>query len=424
MPNDIKPRWANRIALVATLLLPLFLMYGRAIAEMLIAVADLAFLWTCWRDRSWRWLRARWVIVGGLWWAWLILCSLPGIGAGGVPSLLQALAVGRYLLFVAALEHQVLRDAMPRIWLGRVLAACAVWIGLNSWLQFATGQNVAGLGRWMDGELTGPFEKPRAGAPLSRLIFPAMLPAIRRSRLLAAISAIAAVGTIVLIGQRMPLLLTLLVLVVSALLLRRLRTIMILTIAAGAILLASTAVISPPSFRRLVTKFSDQMEHFGESPYGLLAGRALVMAEAHPLLGRGFFGFRTGCNNPEYAHGFAWEGKYAADGGGPDGCNIHPHNHYLEALTDAGIPGLVLFSTLMVLWLGGMLRRLGPDPDPARVGLFVAAFIHEWPLASASSFFAMDTGGWLVVFVGAGLAYARAASKTAAMSPELSIPST
>ena len=25
-------------------------------------------------------------------------------------------------------------------------------------------------------------------------------------------------------------------------------------------------------------------------------------------------------------------------GGGLDGCNIHPHNHYLQALTDAGVP--------------------------------------------------------------------------------------
>ena len=420
MPNALP----TRLALAATLLLPLFLMYGRAIAEMLIVLVDLVFLLHCMRGRDWRWLRAAWVIVGGLWWGWLILCSLPGIGPSGEPSLLQALAVGRYLIFVAALEHLVMRDAAPRLWLGRALAACAVWIGANAWLQFATGSNIIGAGRWMDGELTGPFEKPRAGAPMSRLIFPAMLPAIRRSRWFAALVTVLSVGTVVLIGQRMPLLLTVLGLVVSGLLLRRVRMTMVVALVACAGIVAASAVVSPPSFRRLVTKFSDQMAHFGESPYGLLAGRALVMAEAHPVLGRGFFGFRTGCNNPEYAHGYAWQGRYEADGGAAEGCNIHPHNHYLEALTDGGIPGLVLFSTLMVLWLAGMLRHLGRDPDPARVGLFVAAFIHEWPIASASSFFAMDTGGWLVVFVGLGLAYARAAASTAPISPDGSTPST
>ncbi len=427
--------WSQRVAIAALLLLPVFLMYGRAIADMLIAVIGLSFLVQCALDRDWAWLRAPWVIVGGIWWAWLVICSLPGIGSGGNQSLGQALVTVRFLILAAALEYQVLRTLEARRWLGQVLAACVIWIGGNALLQFAIGKNVGGWPRWGDGELTGPFEKPRAAAPLSRLIFPVVLPVA--SRLLARPGArgvlqaagltILTVGTIVLIGQRMPLLLTAFGLLVAALMLRRLRGVVISALVACSILLAATAVVSPPSFYRLVTKFSNQMEHWGASPYGLLTGRALVIAEQHPLTGRGAFGFRSGCADPKTFVGFSWEAERGVDGGALDACNLHPHNHYMEALTDSGIPGLILFSTLVALWLVRLASGLGRDPDPLRVGLFVAALIQEWPISSTSSFTAMDSGGWFFMLLGWGLAEARyraASERTVPMSPEASIPIT
>lgn len=407
--------WRDRAAVAAVLLLPVFLMYGRAVADMLIGVIDALFVLHCLLQRNWGWLRRPWVIVAGFWWAWLVICSLPGIGAGGMASLAQAIVLVRFLLLAAALEFLVLRSGETRIWLGRVITACAVWIGLNGLLQFAIGRNLAGFPRWTDGELTGPFQKPRAAAPLSRLIFPTMLPPAGlllarggwAARMGAAGLGVLAIATMVLMGQRMPLLLTLFGLCVSGLMLRRLRGVVAVALLAAVVLVGASAVVSPPSFYRLVTKFSAQMENFGASPYGLLAGRALEMAELSPWTGRGAMGFRTGCDDPATFHGFDWQGEHAVDGGGGDACNIHPHNHYLEALTDAGVPGLVLFSALVVLWLTALARGLGPDPDPLRVGLFVAALIQEWPLSSTSSFSAMDSGGWFFLLLGWGLAEAR-----------------
>jgi O-antigen ligase len=390
------PARLDGLALIATLLCPLFLLHGRVIAEALISVVAVCFLLRSAIDRDWAWLRARWVLAAAAWWAWLVACSVQG-GLG------QALAAVRFLLFVAALEHWVLRVAWRRVWLARLTALAALYIALQTVLQLVTGRNLQGYPRSGDGELTGPFEHPRAGAPLSRLLFPAVLSVGARWGGIAAM--LGGVAVMVLIGQRMPLLLTGLGLVVTALLLPRSRPLVLVAALAALLLVTASAIVEPPTFYRLVTKFSGQMEHFPDSPYGQIAARAAAMVAQHPLFGLGFDGFRRACADPAYFVG--WHG---GDGGGAGMCVQHPHNHYLQAAVESGWIGLVLFCAMALAWLARLGRGLlqpGGAP-PLRVGLFVAALIQLWPLASASALTSMPLSGWFFLLLGLGLAEAKA----------------
>jgi O-antigen ligase len=215
----------------------------------------------------------------------------------------------------------------------------------------------------------------------------------------------AAVAVMVLIGQRMPLLLLMFGLVLMGLLLPRLRSAVVVALVAGGGLLAASVVVAPAAFYRLVTKFSRQMADFGDSPYGLIAGRSVAIAEQHPLTGRGYDGFRSGCALPRYFQGWHWPWTTtASDGGGAALCVTHPHNLYLQALTDAGVPGFLLFCALVGAWLYQLGHGLRRQPDPLRVGLFVAAFIQVWPIASTSPMISMPIGGWFFLLLGFGLA--------------------
>lgn len=414
-------RLLDRAALVAALASPVFLMHGRGFAEVLFAAIDLAFLLRCALARDWGWLGRGWVPVGLAWWGWLVVCSLPvpalHLGEGGLHSLGQALLMVRFLVLVAALEHQVLRDPAARRWMLGVLSACAAYIALQSLLQFATGRDLYGWPRNGDGELTGPFREPRAGPPLSRLIFPAVLPPAarlldRRGRgaslaapLAAAALVAASVAVMVLIGQRMPLMLTGLGFVVCGLLLRRLRPVVLLAGVLGVALVAATVVVSPPTYHRLVLKFTRQMDTFPTTQYGELYARAWQIGIQHPITGRGVDGFRTGCMLPRY-FGPTFDGRLP-HGGGAAICAHHPHNFYFEALDQGGFPGLVLFSAAALGWLLATGRGLLRNPDPLRVGLFASVFIQVWPLASTSAFISMPMGGWMFLMMGWGLAEAK-----------------
>jgi O-antigen ligase len=419
-PQATGERRADAILLAVVLLMPLLLLHAKAGAEIGIAVIDAGWLLRCVRHGTWRWLRQGWVRCGLVWWSWLVVCSLPlpslGLGGGGWDSLLQAVLALRLLLFAAALEDQILRPDQARRWLARVNALAVLWVVAETLQQFVTGTNLFGAHRGLDGELTGPFPKPLAGPTLSRILFPALVPAawqrLQQPRLVSRVAAggliLGGVLVMVLIGQRMPLLLTGLGLVTTALLLPRLRMLVLAGLAAAAVLVGASVVVSPPTYYRLVLKFSRQMDDFGDSAYGLIYGRAVAMAAQQPLTGRGFDGYRTGCALPRYWRSWPQNPASRIDAS-PDVCVQHPHNFYLQALVEGGVPGLLLFAALAVGWLGRLGAGLWRNPDPRRVGLFAAALISLWPIASTSAFTSMPTAGWFFLLLGWGLAEAGAA---------------
>ncbi len=417
----------ERAALVAMLLVTPALLYTRGLADTLFSVTSLLFLIHCTRMRSWGWLRQGWVPFAGAWWIWEMICSLPLPPPfhGSWPSLVQAIVMVRFFIFAAALEHWLLRDPQRRVWLRWVVQAVAAYIGIQCLFQWLTGRNFFGDTRFVDGELTGPFFKPRAGPELVRIHFPAVLPPVmaliaQKSVIYRAAGvalALVSIATMVLIGQRMPALLTGLGLIVSALLLPRLRPVALAAIIVGGVVLAASPIISPPTYYRLVEKFGRQMDHFQTSPYGYLLRRADEITEQHPILGRGFNGFRIGCPDPRYFVG--WTHKPGDDGGGADICKQHPHNFYTQASTDGGFPGLILFSLMILAWLRDVGRGLWRNPNPLRVGLFAAALVHLWPIASTSAFTSLPVSGYFFVILGWGFAETRWRQAVAAQAPAI-----
>ena len=145
----------DRTAAIAVLLTPAMLMHAHAFAEATMGVTSVCFLARSAIARDWGWVRFTWVRIGFAWWAWVIVCSLPipalGLGPGGGQSLVQAIAMGRFLIFAAALENVALNAAWARRWLQGIIVACAAYIALHSLFQAVTASpsNVSSSGiRW------------------------------------------------------------------------------------------------------------------------------------------------------------------------------------------------------------------------------------------------------------------------------------
>ncbi len=409
------------IAIVCVISLPLALLYARALAEILIGVTDALFLFHLWVTRdllSWRRpfallvrrpVASRAFAYAALaWWAWQIVCS--AFGTGG---LLLSLVLFRLPLFALALGHWVLtgaRGGSARRALWWAIALAAGWIVIECWHQDLLGHNIFGAERWGDGALTGPFVKPRAGPELILILFAVVLPASARLLALshratrASGIALVAVGaaTIVLIGQRMPSALLVLGLVLSGLLLPRLRVATALAALIGVAVLAASPFVAPAMYAKLVVHTHEQLTDFAGNAYGQIWLRALVIARQHPWMGLGFDAFRRGCADPAAVQGVPWLGVTLAQArAATEACNIHPHNYYLEAADNGGVPLLLLFIAMVVV--AGVALGRG-TLTPLRAGLLVGFVLAFWPLASTSAFTSMPNAGWIFLLIGLGFA--------------------
>ena len=407
----------DRAALTGVLLSPFLLLHAHGIAEVAIAIVCAAFLARSALESDWAWASTPWMRAAWAWSLWIIVCSLPipalHLGEGGARSLIQALVFPRFPVFVAAIAFWVLRPPERRRWMYWLIAASAAYIAIHTVFQFVFGVNLYGGPRGGAGELTGPFGKPRAGPPLARILLPAIVPVAMgwlvqtglRPMAKALLTLIGGVALVLIVGQRMPLLLTCLGLAVVGVLLPRLRWGVAAAGVTVAVLLAASPVVAPEAHHRLVEQFSSQMTHFSSSHYGKLYARALEIGVRNPVTGLGGEGYRHGCVDPQYFRP-SFDGADAT-GGGREICWNHPHNYYLEALVLGGIPGLILFCAMAIAFLAALGKGLWRDPDPLRVALFAAAFLHFWPIASSTGFVAMPVAGWAFLLLGWGLAEAR-----------------
>lgn len=408
-------RLLDQIALISALIGPLLLMHAHGFAEASFGLAGLCFLLRCRATGDWAWLKTPWVAISLVWWAWMVVCSLPipalGLGEGGWHSLMQGLLAIRFPLFAAALAFGVLRDPGPRRWMFGTIAASAIYVAIHSVFQFIFGVNLYGQPKAWDTLLTGPFRTARAAPLMARILPPVLIPFAARyldRRFLPYVILLGGIAMVTMIGQRIPVLIMVSSLAVAAFLMPRLRPIALSAVVLLAVLIPSFAVISPKTYQHMVNRTQVLAEGFAVGYYGEMYNRAFEIGRQHPLTGTGFDGFRASCPNPRYFRP-SFNGQIP-DGGGADICWVHPHNFYFQALVDGGLPGLALFCAFALACLIPLGRGLWRDPDPMRVGLFVTMLAQIFPVQSTPSFWSMPIGGWFYLLLGWAMAetYGRA----------------
>ena len=161
-------RWAGFLVV----LLPLFFVLGRAIADGALILVAVAFLVRSAVLRDWGWLREPWVLLALAWVGWL---TFAGLFAENVPAATtKAADQVRFVLFAAALATVHFRDPATRTNFLVALWAAIVLVAADCLIQVATGTSLTGRGLPEAYRLSGPFSEQKAGTYLAKVIFPAL----------------------------------------------------------------------------------------------------------------------------------------------------------------------------------------------------------------------------------------------------------
>jgi O-antigen ligase len=140
-----------------------------------------------------------------------------------------------------------------------------------------------------------------------------------------------------------------------------------------------------PIFKARTNDLISILSNFYSSSYGRLYESSFLLFEKKPFFGVGFKNYRVDCNNQvDPRPNSPWQF-----------CSTHPHNLYLEILTETGIVGFVLFFLIFYYFFIYILNKIKnniPNKNYQKYsslmyGNLLIIFIYLWPLKTSGSFF-------------------------------------
>ncbi|MBC07408.1 O-antigen ligase family protein [Thalassospira sp.] len=368
------------------LCIPAFLLFSRAIADISVVLVGLLFLVRSWNSRDWSWAREKDILVLLIIFVLMNVLVSPFAEYVG-KSYGRSFSWLRFVIFYAAVTRWVLVDELIiRRFLAVLLFTVAV-AAIDAIYQFCMGYSVLS-GHEMHDRLTGPLDRPNIGMYLSKLGIAAMAMAfVLKAKKFTNISFIIGCGlspilltVIFLSGERAASVLTLLALVIilvslclSGAFARRVSIGLAVCISGALAFLLSSSDYIWERAEALVADISG----YTETIYGQLAMLGLRFFGERPLTGTGMGNFSLVCKD------------YVQQGVDSALCHPHPHNFYVEWLSDTGLIGTIPFTIFMVIlyWMG-VKALFGPRESRLLGGLYLGVLVMSlFPFSVTQSLF-------------------------------------
>ncbi|MDP2699178.1 O-antigen ligase [Thalassospira sp.] len=378
-------RWSHLIAFGLLCAVPPLLLFARAGADIAVVLVGLIFLTRSAVNKDWAWAREIDILI--LLGIWVILNLLVSPFAYDIErSFGRSLSWLRFIVFYVAVTRWLLVDKTAlKIMIGVMLVTVTIATA-DAAFQFFSGHSALG-GQQITGRLTGPLDRPNIGIYLAKIWFAALTLAFAfrlmsgDKKLLGICLGLApfVLTIIFLSGERTASVLTVGAIICSLIGLflvggiSRIIAIATGTVCAGGlILLVSMSDRIAARLQALSTVLSD----YSESIYGELVLLGWKLFTENPVTGIGMGNFGRVCP-PYHAQGLIAE------------CQPHPHNFYIEWLSDTGILGTLPFLVFVAVIVFAGLRRIRPGhPQTFLAGLYIGTLaLSLFPLAATQSAF-------------------------------------
>lgn len=311
----------------------------------------------------------------------------------------------RFGLFACCVAYFFDKYKTIENWFFVSLIFCVLFVSIDGFIQYFNGKNIFGFVNIHDGRISGVFKDELIlGSYVARLL-PLCIYFISdkygNSKIIFSITILSIILFDLLVylsGERSAFFYLLLTTIGIIFLTKKLRIIRIIS------LLSSLFIIIIISFSDLNLKermISNTIKQFTQSTNYIDSGKDFYLfSEEHndhftsawlifkdsPIYGQGPKMFRKLCNNKEYKT--IW------------GCSTHPHNTYLQLLSETGFVGFMFIFSIFLLILYKFIKQFihiiflnNKDKliSDDKIYIYLALFISLWPIIPTGNFF----GNWL-----------------------------
>ena len=381
--------------------LPVALILGSPSVNIFLTVYSVLFLYLCYKKKFWSWLNILWIKVFFIYWIYIILLSFFSLDFES--SFKTSLFFFRFLLFALCVGYFGFNYfsyfKIFKIWFYIISFVC-----VDIWIQYFFGVDLFGYpahdwrysGLFGDELVAGAFLW-KISSPIIGLFVYELYFRKETKYNLSYLAYLLIPITILITGERTSFVMFTFCMLVSFIFFSfyfKQFKFFITSILIIIPILLFTYYFSNSVAHRYNELFSI-INNFENSSYGVLFNSSLQVWEQNKLFGVGLKNFGLICD------------KYILiiQDIHPT-CSNHPHNLYLQILSETGIIGLILFTSLFFLF-GKRIFELIKTYDKKNINeyIFISCCCYIlsflWPLVTAGSFYTTWNGVflWIVVAI-------------------------
>ena len=383
----------KKLPMLLILFFPYALIIDPFFSDLVVSLLAVLYLYISWKNKLLYEFKSPIVIYIIIFWLYCLTRSLFSIDP--LLSLESSLFYCRFLLFAMCIKHYLEKFPALYFYIAISLWSAMIIVVFDALYQNFFDYNLLGWRRQDHLRISGLFDDEYAiGSYLSRLFPLGFFFIASRKKInmwIAYLSLFFIMIVDILIylsGERTAFFYLFLVTLLIIFLTRRIRFIRTITFALSIIVIIILSNIQPTSKVRMIDttisqigldKGSSKINVFSIEHERIFVS-AIKMFFDNPIFGQGPKIFRILCKKIEYDTG---------------GCSTHPHNTYIQLLSETGIVGASMIVILLIIiiyifikqFISLYIKKSYFYIDDSKICLLICFFITLWPFIPTGNFF-------------------------------------
>ena len=380
--------------------LPIIIILGSPFVNFVLIIISFSFLYLSFKFKFWDWLKITWIRLIIIFWLYVVFLSF--LSPDFENSFRASFFFIRFLLFALFIQYLAFNYLsylkVFKIWLFILIFVC-----FDIWVQYLFGTDLFGYpdhghrfaGLFGDELVAGAFLW-KISAPVVGLLFYYLIYGKRKLIIYSAAALFLLLITILITGERASFLMYVFAFFLSLFsifyFLRRIKLLIIFIFIS--LFLFFSALIFNESIKSRYNDFLNIINNFDKSSYGILFKSSMEVWKEEKILGVGLKSYSKVCDTLSFVNNTNHQQ-----------CSTHPHNIYLQIISETGLIGMILFLGFLISFFLNYLKLFSKPAilDKNFILLIFCSFYlfsMFWPLTTSGSFYSTWNGFYYWIIIG------------------------